>query len=83
MDKLDEQIDDAKANVKNESRKDRQNREDRVKDLEDKRRQLTDSYYKVQRASDDDLRKVRRETNRIVDDIEEAMEKLLDKADKK
>lgn len=69
--------------MKNESRKDRQKREDQIKDLEDKRRQLSDSYYKVQRSSEDDFKKVKREANRAVDDIEEALEKMADKADKK
>ena len=82
--KIDKKMDELKADVPNENRSARKAREDAQKDLQEKRRQLTDQAYKVQRTSESDFRQVRRETNRLVDDVTDSMEKLLKKAtDKK
>ncbi|RYF71651.1 MAG: hypothetical protein EOO39_13560 [Cytophagaceae bacterium] len=80
---IDKQMDGMKGDGSNENRSARKAREDAQKDLQDKRRQLTDQVYKVQHTSENDFRQVRRETNRMVDDVSDSLEKMMKKADKK
>lgn len=83
IDRVDKLLNEVKMAGSNESRKDRRNREDRGKDLEDKRRQLTDAYYTVQRAGADNFDNVKKEMGKVVDDIGNALDRAIDKLDKK
>ena len=73
---VDKQLERLKADVPNENRSARKTREDAQKDLQEKRRQLIDQAYKVQRVQENDFRQARRETNRLLDDVEDSMEKM-------
>lgn len=78
LDKLDQQIRLAQQDVTDESRKDKQKRDDLVNTLKDKRSQLIDSYYQVQRAKADDFKAAKREAYHHLDDAEAAMAQLKD-----
>jgi ElaB/YqjD/DUF883 family membrane-anchored ribosome-binding protein len=82
MDKIDQKLSEAKQDVKDESRRDRKKREDMVKDLQDKRSQLSDAYYKVQRATVNTFDDVKKETSKVVDDIGDWFSKTADKVTK-
>lgn len=74
--KIDKQLDSMKNAPANENRNARKSREDGLKNVQDQRRQLTDQAYKVQRSSESDFRQVRRETNRIIDSVDDVMSKM-------